>query len=540
MKLRTLSDQSLIILAIIGVIIFFSIQFIPGFTEEVLEAQPGEQLVSKQEALDIADQWVSHNMPSMQSDGFVMLQADQMLNSYLQKQKLMPSFSKAYSQRLAIEFYQVEYNHSGYQLAVNIHQKNGTVLGWYYTKAGADPTPSGTSEFNDAAAQQLIEDKLEQLDFNMNQWSLIESPEEQGSIYRYQYKDFLGEAELYIEAVFSDSKMVSFQPVYEIPESHQTWMAAQDQKMEKMQLLSLLITLLFFMIAIVLAIIYRNTVSFSRGIILSLIYLITASISNFNMYPAFRAMYMGEANSETSAHFLLWLQQIFTIGTAILLYFAFVVGEGFWRSWNHSLWPRWRESHKGNHVLGAMGRGYLFCLMILGVQQILFGVGHRYFDVWSISDPLFSTYNLIYPIFFPVLAWAAAISEEAIYRLFGLAIFKKLFRSTLIAALLSSMIWAFGHTAYPIYPAYTRFIEVTILGLIFCYIFLKYGLYTAIFAHAAVDCILMGVSIMFMGEAQHVLSGLFFIASPALFGYLIYWLHQRWGLFRPREPRESS
>src|SRR5690606_18822517 len=159
-------------------------------------------------------------------------------------------------------------------------------------------------------------------------------------------------------------------------------------------------------------------------------------------------------------------------------------------------WARWKEAGYGKHVVAAMGRGHLGCLFILGVQSFMFFIGEHYFGVWATNDPLFSNYNLLYPLLFPLLAWGGALPEEAVYRLFGIILLKKLFRSTAVAVLLTSMIWAIGHTSYPIFPAYTRFVEVTVLGLIFGWVFLKYGFITAVFAHAAVDSILMGFSLM--------------------------------------------
>lgn len=545
MQLPKLSDRHLIILAILGFFAFYSVQLIPGFTEEI-PSNPTEQVLSKQQALEIAREWQQENIPQMNAEGFVMLQTDKLLNSYLQKEKLMDEFSHTFSRHFSINYYQVEFSKGMASLLVNIHQHNGNVIGWQYSSVKTASDAQKTNEahkpgMSDKDALPVLEAKLSQLNLDPARWQLSDKLTAPGqTTYIYQRDQFLGQAKLAVKATFAAKSLVTFQPVYEIPEAHQVWVENQDVKMEAMSLASLLINVIFVITAIILAVIYRGRITFSRGILMSLLYMTTATISTWNMYPAFRSMFAGQANAESLASFALVFQLLITLGTAILIYFAFVVGDAFWKKRELAIWPRWREPDKGFHVLAAMGRGYLFCLIILGIQQILFGIGYRFFDVWSVSDPLFSNYNLLYPMLFPLLAWAAAISEEAIYRLFGMALFKKLFRFTFLAALLSSMIWAFGHTAYPIYPAYTRFIEVTILGLIFCYIFVKYGLYTAIFAHAAVDCILMGVSIMFIDQAKHVLWGLFFIASPAVVGYLVYWTHSHLAWFRPKAPSESS
>ena len=161
-----------------------------------------------------------------------------------------------------------------------------------------------------------------------------------------------------------------------------------------------------------------------------------------------------------------------------------------------------------------MGRGYLLALFILGVQQVLFYTGEVNFDVWAVNDPSDSVLNMLEPRLFPLMAWVAAISEEATFRLLGIILFKKLFRSNFIAIVFPSVIWAASHTQYPIYPVYTRLIEVTIIGIILGYVFLKYGFITAIFAHACMDSILMGMSLFSLGHVSDVLAGIFYILLP--------------------------
>jgi hypothetical protein len=134
---------------------------------------------------------------------------------------------------------------------------------------------------------------------------------------------------------------------------------------------------------------------------------------------------------------------------------------------------------------------------------------------------------MLQPGLFPLLAWVAAISEEATFRLFGIILFKKLVRSNFLAVLLPSIIWAASHTQYPVYPVYTRLIEVTIIGIIFGYAFLKFGLITAIFAHACMDSILMGLSLFSLNNVGLAMLGGLYISLPAIIGFLFAWLHKR-------------
>lgn len=254
------------------------------------------------------------------------------------------------------------------------------------------------------------------------------------------------------------------------------------------------------------------------------------------MYPAFRSM-SGAVNDEFATWAAIIFMNIVTLLLGISLYLALVAGNGLWDAIGQRKWPAWKERRFGVEVFHGIGRGYLLALFILGVQQVLFYTGEVKFDVWAVNDPSDSMLNMLEPRFFPLMAWVAAISEEATYRLLGIILFKKLFRNNFIAVVIPSVIWAASHTQYPVYPVYTRLIEVSIIGIILGYVFLKYGFLTAVFAHACMDSILMGMSLFSLGHVSDVLAGIFYILLPGLIGLLLAWLHEkRRGPLIPGEP----
>ncbi len=180
-----------------------------------------------------------------------------------------------------------------------------------------------------------------------------------------------------------------------------------------------------------------------------------------------------------------------------------------------------------------MSSGYVIALFILGIQQALFFAATELFDVWAVNDPTDSVYNMLHPEWFPLLAWSAAISEEAVYRVLGVSLMLKLTRRPFVAVLVPSVIWAMSHTQYPVYPVYTRLVEVSVIGIVFGYAYLRYGFLTALFAHAAMDSILMGFSLMYSGDDRQAAVGLAYFFAPAVVGWLLHRLH---GRFRPRSP----
>jgi hypothetical protein len=267
-------------------------------------------------------------------------------------------------------------------------------------------------------------------------------------------------------------------------------------------------------------------VRFAQGALIALLFLVVYTINNMNAYPAVRAG-QGDGSGEISFTAYIIFMQIVTVSLAVLLYFNLLSGSQMWRARGLQVWPRWRDADFGRSVWYGMGRGYLLCVFLIGLQQLIFYIAESKFHVWAVSDAADSPYNMYNPYIFPIMAWAAAISEEGAYRLFGIAVFLKIVRFRFLAVLLPSILWALGHTEYAIYPVYTRLIEVTILGIVFGYAFLRYGFLTALFAHACMDSVLMGLSLWSISTWPGAFLGLLYIVSPAAVAWLISRLHAR-------------
>ncbi len=527
---QKLQQSNLILLAIIG---FISYLVIHVWTVSNSDMDLGiQQVISKQEALNAAEAYLQTKHQIQPIDSFVTYQASKELHGYLNKNQLSSTYKNQYGRQYPLDYYQIELVGPMEQTYyIDVHMMDSTILGW---------SQMTTRLHSSSRDLELAKAHLESQGYNLMEFILLTNGLNQTIIFENQDLT-IGEAIFQIHIQVHNENVISFKRMFKVPSSYLEWLQEQDQSTTRMSRLSLFISLIMTFIVAWMAIKYRKHISFSRGLLLTFVFVTTSIIHNFNMYPAYKATFAGQTNSDVMILFYLVLSNAITIAMAILVYLALVTGDTLWRLDNKPLWTRWRDRIFGEHVLYAMGNGYLFAVIILGIQQIIFFIGGEFLGVWSIHDPLFSNHNIWIPFLFPLLAWAASISEEAIYRLFGIIIFKKLFKNTFIAVLIPSMIWAMGHTQYPIYPAYTRFIEVTILGLIFGFILLKYGFITAIFAHISVNSILMGLSLMGIpGGMFHSLMGLFYIASSAIIAFIIFNLHRRFWKSSPGSMSDSD
>lgn len=279
-------------------------------------------------------------------------------------------------------------------------------------------------------------------------------------------------------------------------------------------------TLLLGLLALIYGILRRKHTSWKRGIFLSSVHFLIMMVSSYNVVSESGS---GSAEARVTAVVMFIIYVLYSLLMSLLLYFSLVGGDGLWRSEEKlNPWPRASEPGYGRYVLKSIQAGYIWAFILLGVQTVMFIILSYTLDNWSTTDASQSPYNMKYAWLLPIVAWLAGLSEEAVYRLFGIQMLKKLVKNTLIASLITTLIWALGHTLYPIYPVISRPIELTVIGLLFSYIFIRYGFIAAMFSHVVFDSILMGATLIFMKDTVNIGAGIVTIILPFIVGYLVY------------------
>jgi len=147
-----------------------------------------------------------------------------------------------------------------------------------------------------------------------------------------------------------------------------------------------------------------------------------------------------------------------------------------------------KSSFFNRGLASAILLGYLIWVIMLGLQAVIFYNGQKFLGVWrewhtltyfsSSAIPLFSAF---------VIGFSASFNEEVIFRLFGISLAKKYLRSLIAAVLVTSVIWGMGHTLYAIFPVWFRIIEITLIGALYGFIFIRFGIIPLIVAHYLFD-----------------------------------------------------
>ena len=152
-------------------------------------------------------------------------------------------------------------------------------------------------------------------------------------------------------------------------------------------------------------------------------------------------------------------------------------------------------SYEPKRILKSTIEGIFIGLALLGYIAVFYYFGSKYLGIWSPVSPNLEDYmSHFLPFLLPILvSIEAAITEEFAFRYFAVPALKKYLRFTFLAILIPSIIWAFLHSTYAVYPMYIRGIELTIVGVILAFVFIKKDIVTVISAHYTFNAILFSV-----------------------------------------------
>jgi len=172
--------------------------------------------------------------------------------------------------------------------------------------------------------------------------------------------------------------------------------------------------------------------------------------------------------------------------------------------------------------------GYLIWIIMLGGQAFIFYMGQKFLGVWREFNTLTYFSSAYIPLLSAfVIGATASLSEEIIFRLFGISLAKKYLRNSILAIMVTSVIWGMGHTSYPIFPVWFRIIEVGLIGMFYGFIFLRFGLIPLIVAHYLFDAFWCSAAYI-LGRSNGYLFfnavGLLYI--PLVFAVIAYFLNK--------------
>ncbi|MCB9757426.1 MAG: CPBP family intramembrane metalloprotease [Candidatus Omnitrophica bacterium] len=304
--------------------------------------------------------------------------------------------------------------------------------------------------------------------------------------------------------------------------------------------LSVIFTILFYIIltaSVFYVIIHRNSLvmhSVKRfAILLAVGAFLTYLISYGNNFEEVLFAYPTTISMKS----YLWLNITTTITRTFISVLSILMPCLAGEALHHAMFPNRKEgaflhylqsTFFSRNVASAIGIGYLSAAIMIGIQSVAFEIGQRYLGVWTQYSWMTQTSGSYFPFLAAfIFGITAGLSEEIYFRLFGISIGKKFFRNTLLACLISSIIWGYGHSGYPVFPMWFRGLEVTCLGLFLSYIYLRFGILAVITTHYLFD-VFWGSSAYLLGKAPatQFYGSLIVLSLPMLWAIIAFFINK--------------
>jgi len=179
--------------------------------------------------------------------------------------------------------------------------------------------------------------------------------------------------------------------------------------------------------------------------------------------------------------------------------------------------------------------GYGMAFAAIGYVTAFYVLGQRFLHVWSPVEVAFSN---SFSTYFPSLesiytGFSAAFTEELTFRLFAVAMLLRLTKRPWLSVIIPAAIWGFAHTTYPQEPIWIRGVELTAAGIVYGWVFLRYGLVTTLVSHFIYNVFVGVVPQLQSGLPGLTANGIFALALPPIalalirrLGPSVYW--KRW------------
>lgn len=354
-------------------------------------------------------------------------------------------------------------------------------------------------------AEDFIKSKTQNV---LSDWNLID----ENSVQRKNRTDYQFEWEkkdLHIkEAVYrmrvavQGDQIGEYSEYLKVPEIWQRQYAQERSQNTLAQIITEAIAFLLLGISSIVFFILRyrnNELRFSFGIIVGIVSFVITFLAAMNALPL--ALY----GYDTTQSWTAFIGQIISgaafesMTTSLLYFFVIVVGESFYRQYfpdriamQHLFGKGFftKEVNKSLFIgsfVGVISFAYVVLYYIIGKQ----------FGYWSpaevdYSDAFSTVIPWIYPVF---IGFSATIFEEGLFRLFGIVFLLQFIKNRWLAVVIMAFCWSFLHSNYPQSPWFARGIEVGIEGLVFGFLYLRFGILAPLTAHYTFDALMTSVAL---------------------------------------------
>ncbi len=372
-----------------------------------------------------------------------------------------------------------------------------------YSQRLPNDAPAPKSTGPEALARAFAERtaRIDLAGYDLKQKSEVPQPRRRDYYYVWERRGFrLGEATQRVAVTVTGNRVLSYSRWLDVPEAFWQRYDRENEKGELLAKIAAALSAGFLVVALVGLVVgaARRELQWRRGLwpagVLAAILVLNAA----NLLPLQRAM---QSTTDMDATFAVRAVAaiLSTAVGAFLGMWLLVVGAGWWYRRGFpgqvALW-HW-FSREGLASPGGRKRlfaGYVLAALQLAYVAVFYALASRVIGAWSPAqvkyEDLFSTSA---PWAYALLVGVqASLSEEFLFRVVAISWLRRWLKRDWLAILIPALVWGFAHANYPNKPFYIRGIELSIWGLIFGWMLVRYGVLPSLVAHASYNAVLVG------------------------------------------------
>jgi N-acetylglutamate synthase-like GNAT family acetyltransferase len=394
---------------------------------------------------------------------------------------------------------------------------DGTVVGLGHEILEDAPGADLPQEDARALAEAYL---VEGQNWDLAEWELVTASSEaqpggRGD-HRFEWKRTgwdVGDSELKLAVVVQGDSVDGYNYWLQVPESFRRAYAEQRNRANFINSLAYylagggfgLVALLFFFLG------HRRGIfpwheGLRAGLMVGAVYL----AADLNALPLSKAYY-----GTTQGYAVFWINELIGVffNTMLITVMIMVLWAGG-RYLARRVWPLQdrilpRSDDRWIALAGSTWRGLMVAGLHSGYMVLFYLLATQLLGGWT---PMGAAPLNLYATPLPSLAALEigirpAFSEELAARLVGIGLVLVLTRRKWLAVLIPGVLWAFAHLSYVRDPIYMRGVELTIVGLLYGLVFLRFGLATTIVAHLTYNAGLIALPLLRAGQPGLVANG---------------------------------
>jgi hypothetical protein len=232
-------------------------------------------------------------------------------------------------------------------------------------------------------------------------------------------------------------------------------------------------------------------------------------ISSFSRFPDLLSQYSTQHNFYVFITNAIIGTTFATLTTLMGFLIVAFMADVFWqKSFPEHVSVRSLLSGRGlatKEAIRSIPLGFGLALAALAYVTAYYLIGSR-FNIWVPSS---IDYSQVVTSYFPALealtvGIRAAWMEEFFFRILALVLIFRLTGSKWLAIIVSATVWGFMHSNYPQMPGYARGIELTLEGIVFGWVAVRFGILTTFISHCLFNTWLGAIFAWRIGSPSHM------------------------------------